>query len=175
MMHPMMSRAFANQTLRMTICGIFLMTVFGATLSGCGKSTPEERLEAVGEDLSDSTSELESLNAQIEETEKKLAGLRDVRRDVRDRMRTLEQRLEARATDVAIFRAVQSALLADAVLSESAIGVSVDDGRVALTGVVRSDEEARRAVAIAMQTTGVNNVTSKIRVDDPTTSNPGSS
>ena len=157
----------------MALRQLAMATLIAVTLTACGESTPEARLEAAGEDLSDSTSELASLNVQIEETETKLEQLRDERRDLRDRVRTLEERLEARATDVAIFRAVQSALLEDTSLAESAIGVSVDDGRVTLTGMVRSVEERAQALAIAKQIAGVASVSSKIRVNNPAATGPG--
>lgn len=173
MMNPVTERRCATTTLRTTICQLGIVTLVAATLSACGNSTPEARLEAVGEDLSDSTSQLDSLNTQIEETETMLDELRDDRRDLRDTVRTLEQRLEARATDVAIFRAVQSALLEDAMLSESAIAVNVEDGRVALTGVVRNKEEAQQALAVAKQIAGVDGVSSRIRVNDPAAPGPG--
>lgn len=151
---------------------VAITILLAIAFSACGNSTPEARLEAVGEDLSESTSDLASLDARIEEAEALLETLRDDRRNLRDRVRTLEQRLEARATDVAIFRAVQTLLLEDALLSESAIFVSVEDGRVTLAGVVRNDEEARQALALAKQTAGVGGVSSRIRVNDPAA--PGS-
>jgi osmotically-inducible protein OsmY len=168
-MIPLTRHRLNTTALRRTVCQLGIATLMALALTGCSKASPEERLKAVGDDLSDTTTELAGLNAQIDKTETALEQLRDKRRDLRDRVRTLEQRLEVRATDVALFRAVQSALLEDETLRESAIGVSVDEGRVTLTGIVLSTLEARRALNLARQTAGVDDVTSKLRVRDPST------
>lgn len=160
----------ASCNIRKPPFGIVLLLFI--VLSACGDSTPEARLEAVGDDLDETIDELINLDKQIEEIESNLGQLRSKRRDLRDKMRTLEQRLDARATDVAIFRAVQSALLEDSELQESAISVSVEDGAVTLTGVVRREEAARRAISLSKQTTGVHSVSSQIQVNDPSVPAP---
>jgi len=146
-----------------------LAAVFVAALmmSGCGKPAPETELAAAGEALGEATTELSDLNTRIEQTEVLLDELRAERRKQRDTVRTLEQRLEARATDVAIFRAVQTTLLNDEQLQEVAITVDVDDKVVTLGGVVRTKEEAGRAVNLSKQVAGVARVASRIRVNDP--------
>lgn len=136
-------------------------------LSGCGKPAPESELAEAGEALGEATTELTGLNTRIEETEMLLGELRAERRKQRDTVRTLEQRLEARATDVAIFRAVQTTLLNDEQLQEVAITVDVEDKAVTLDGVVRTKEEAGRAINLSKQVAGVASVASRIRVDDP--------
>lgn len=149
--------------------GLALMCAF--LLAGCEKQAPETQLAAAGEALGEATTELSDLNSRIEQTEALLDQLRAERRQQRDRVRTLEQRLEARATDVAIFRAVQSALLGDEQLQDVAIFVDVEDGAVTLNGVVRSKEEADRAVTLSTETAGVNSVSTRIRVNDPQAEN----
>lgn len=137
------------------------------TLAACGQSTPEQRLEAAGEALEDTSSELETVTTRIDETEALLDELRSKKRKLTNKVRTLEQRVAARATDVALFRAVQGALLENDALSEAAIGVNVDDGEVTLRGVVRTQQQADTAVALAQQTAGVERVRSRIQIDDP--------
>lgn len=166
---------FANVPLRRTLRQLALVTCVSLCLGGCGDSTPEARLEAAGDDLSDSATDLDNLNTRIEETESRLAKLRNDRRDLRDKVRTLEQRLAIRATDVAVFRAVQTAILEDETLQETAIGVSVEDGAVTLSGVVPTHEMTRRAIAIAKETAGVDRVSSSIQVNDPAASESGGS
>lgn len=158
-----------------TLRQLGVAALVAAALAACNQPTPEARLEAVGEDLSDSASELDSLNERIESTEALLETLRDERDGLRDKVRTLKQRLEARATDVAVFRAVQSALLEDETLKESAIGVSVEDGRVTLSGVALSEQEVGRALAVARNIVGVEGVYSRIRVKDPAAVETGGS
>lgn len=151
----------------------FALTAVGGSmvlflfLSGCGKPAPEARLEAVGEALDDSTAELVDLDTRIRQTEAALERLRSERRRLRDEVRTLEQRLEARATDVALFRAVQGTLLENEDLQEAAIAVNVEDGAVTLSGVVRTEKELQQAVSIAKEVAGVGSVESKIRIDNP--------
>lgn len=148
--------------------GLFTALLLAALmLAGCDKPPPEEKLGAAGRALGDAASELTDLNTRIEQTEIMLDELRAERRKQRDKVRTLEERLEARATDVAIFRAVQSTLLRDEQLQEVAVAVDVEDRVVALSGVVRTEEEARRAVELSQQVAGVASVDSRIRVNDP--------
>lgn len=136
-------------------------------LSGCAKPAPETQLERVGEALDDSTSQLENLNTRIDQSEALLEQLRQERRELKDEVRTLEQRLNARATDVAVFRAVQTALLNDDALQESAIAVSVEDRIVTLSGEVRSDAELQRSIEISKGIAGVTDVMSRLRVYKP--------
>lgn len=136
-------------------------------LAACGKPPPEAELAAAGEALGEATTTLSDLDAQIAATEQRLDRLRAERRSQRDRVRTLEERLEARATDVAVFRAVQSALLDDERLEAVAIAVDVEDRNLTLTGEVRSREEAAHAVELSEQVTGVASVRSRLRVNDP--------
>ena len=138
--------------------------VAAASLAACDEPPPEERLEAVGEALDTSSAQLADLKAQIRNTETLLEGLRDRRREVRDRVRTLEERLEIEATDVAIFRAVQSELLASDDLAETAIAVDVDEGAVTLRGTVDSTPELSLALDIARAVDGVASVASLLRV-----------
>ena len=148
--------------------GVLCAAVVGAfVLSGCQPTPPETELQAADEALGEATIVLAELDTRIEQTEDLLDDLRAERREQRDTVRTLEQRLEARATDVAIFRAVQTALLDDEQLHEVAISADVEDRVVSLGGVVRSEEEARRAATLAAEVPGVDGVTSRIRVDDP--------
>ena len=146
------------------LCTALLLAV--SILAGCSEPPPEEQLSAAGQALGDATSELADLNARIEQTEVMLDELRAERRKQRDRVHTFEKRLETHASDVAIFRAVQSALLSDAGLQEVAVAVDVEDRVVALSGIVRSPEEARRAVELSKQVAGVASVSSRIRVND---------
>jgi len=145
--------------------------VAAAMLAGCGKPAPETQLAAAGEALGEATTELSDLNTRIDQTEALLDELRAERRKQRDTVRTLEQRLEARATDVAIFRAVQTMLLNNEQLQEVAITVDVEDKAVTLGGVVRTMEEAALAVNLSKQVAGVARVASRIRIDNPQAGN----
>ena len=82
---------------------------------------------------------------------------------------TLEERVAARATDVAVFRSVQAGLLAAEELSETAISVDADSGVVRLSGLVSSVAEEAAAVQIARAVPGVESVRSHIEVEAPET------
>jgi osmotically-inducible protein OsmY len=156
-MHPVNSRIPAVVLLASTL----------ATLFACGSETPEARLGDAGEKVEEAEETLESLDQRIDEHERALDELRDRRRKMKDRLRTLEERLAARATDVALFRAVQSALLDEPGLKETAINVLVEDKRVTLVGAVPSADQRDRALAIARAAPGVGEVASRLRIHDP--------
>lgn len=136
-------------------------------VAACGNDTPEQRLEAAGEKVEAVSDDLESIRQRIEEHEAELDRLRAQRDKAKDRLGTLEERLAARATDTALFRAVQTALLEAPDLKESAINVLVEDGNVTLVGSVPSAADRDQALAIAGNVAGVDSVRSRIRIDDP--------
>jgi hypothetical protein len=67
-------------------------------------------------------------------------------------------------TDAAILSAVKSQLAAWDKTDASDIDVDVDEGVVTLEGTVDSREEAREAVRIAIETDGVDQVVSRLKV-----------
>lgn len=141
------------------LAGLFLATA-------CGGDTPEQRLEAAGEKVETVSNDLDTIRQRIEEHEAALDRLREEREKAKNRLGTLEERLDARATDTALFRAVQGALLEAKDLKESAINVLVEDRNITLVGSVPSAEDRERALDIARETAGVGSVRSRIRVDD---------
>ena len=144
-----------------------LALVLVAALLGCSEPTPEARLESAGVKLEETEDSLEALNQRIEELEDELAGLNQKRRRTEVRVMTLEDLVEARATDVAVFRAVQSALLDAPALNQAAISVDARGGLVTLSGVVATEELRQQAVDIARGTAGVENVKSRIDLVPP--------
>jgi hyperosmotically inducible protein len=62
------------------------------------------------------------------------------------------------ADDTAITTKVKSSLLADPVVSATAIDVDTTGGSVSLNGVVRSEQERQRAIQLARSTEGVKQV-----------------
>lgn len=136
-------------------------------LAACSGESPESRLSEAGEQVEEVEDDLASLKARIDETEQTLDRLRARRSNMKDRLRTLEERLAARATDVALFRAVQSALLDEPGLKETAINVLVEDSVVTLVGSVPSAADRERALEIARNTPGAAEIRSRLRIDDP--------
>jgi osmotically-inducible protein OsmY len=145
----------------------FAMISLMALLTGCGQDTPEERLEAAGERLQQAEITLEEIEQQIGRHQDELVTLTKQRRKMKDRLLTLEERLAARATDVALFRAVQAAILATSELEQSAIAVQAEDGVITLSGIVAEQAEKDSAILVASETPGVARVVSRISIDDP--------
>ncbi|HEY3547941.1 MAG TPA: BON domain-containing protein [Propionicimonas sp.] len=65
--------------------------------------------------------------------------------------------------DAAILAAIKARLVADPATSALKVSVDVDKGEVTLKGDVRSAEEAKTAVRLARQTSGVKRVVSHLR------------
>jgi len=147
-----------------------------ALLIACGASPPEERLEQAGEQLAvarDAASEARDTLAEVRgEVDQAEAELRDARKRLRHAERqalTAQARVERQATDVALFRSVQSALLEADGLAEDAIRVRVDSGRLTLEGTIDDEESRKRAMEIARGTPGVVEVRDlmELETDEP--------
>ena len=65
--------------------------------------------------------------------------------------------------DAAILTAIKARLVVDPATSVRRVSVDVEGGQVTLKGDVRSVEEAKTAVRLARQTSGVKRVTSNLR------------
>jgi hyperosmotically inducible protein len=74
------------------------------------------------------------------------------------------------ADDAALTARVKAALLDDEQVKGTQFNVDVYKGKVTLSGVTNSSEQAQRAEQIARQTPGVKTVDSAIRVSDASTS-----
>lgn len=70
------------------------------------------------------------------------------------------------ADDAAILAAIKARLVADPATSALKVSVDVEKGEVTLQGDVRSAEEAKAAVRLAHQTSGVKRVVSHLRWPD---------
>lgn len=151
---------------------IYLVLIVLPLLAACGSETPEERLEAAGARLESTEDNLEAVEARIEELETSLAAAKERRRALRERVLTLEEQVAARATDVALFRAVQSALLELPGLTEAAVSVEADGGTIALSGLVASPAEREAAETLAAATPGVDRVINRISVQPPAGQTP---
>lgn len=135
-------------------------------LAACSPPAPEERLINVAEDVSDMQGQLQSLNEEIAGHEQAIQELREQRQQARKQLLSLEERLELRATDLAIFRAAQSALLDEPTLQAAAVVANVEDGVVTLTGSVATNEEKQNAVAIAKSVPGVRSTVVRLQLID---------
>jgi len=85
-------------------------------------------------------------------------------RIVREKSKTIGQRVGESIDDARIVTVVKGKYLSDDNLSAIAISVSSDKGVVTLTGSVKSLELVGRASALALDTEGVSSVVSLLRV-----------
>lgn len=83
---------------------------------------------------------------------------------VRRRTREFGQIVAEATADARITTAIKTSLLRDPELSAWDISVSTTDGRVTLSGKVRSAEHIGRAILVAYETAGVSEVLSTLRV-----------
>lgn len=151
-------------------------------LAACGEPSPEAQLAEAREGLERARTEVASAKARYEETQRELQKAQQAREKAAEALEEAREQLEeARAqvgrfaTDDAIFRAVQSALLADDKLSEVAIPVRVNDGVVVLTGEVPKPALSERAEELAAEVAGVVEVRNRIQVREPGGASKGSS
>lgn len=149
--------------------GPFGALILATTLTACGKPAPETQLEKAADAFDEALTELDDLDSRIDSTYDLLEDLRAQRREQKKQVRTLEEQVDARATDVAIFRAAQTALLNDSALQDAALAVDVEDSVVTIKGSVSDPEQRRRAISLATNTPGVDRVLSRIRVVEPAT------
>ncbi len=156
-----MNRALVDRLLIATLAAIGL-----GLLGACSKPAPEERLIEVGQDVSDMQSRLESLNEEIAGHEDAIQQLRKERQSAKAKLMTLEERLQRRATDLAVFRAAQSALLDEPTLQEAAVLASVEDGVVTLSGSVPSVQDEQKATDIVRSIPGVESTIVRLQVID---------
>jgi osmotically-inducible protein OsmY len=149
-----------------------LITTFMLLLPGCDEPPPESQLRSAGDKLTDTAENLEDVQREIDQLENRLQEMRRLQRELRAKEQSLQERVETRATDTALFRSVQSGLLDADELQDSAISVTAESGRITLNGTVSSEEQAEHARRIAGSVPGVASVRSQLRVAN---SQPGAS
>ncbi|MBT8078611.1 MAG: BON domain-containing protein [Gammaproteobacteria bacterium] len=141
-----------------------LMSVGLVATAGCSRPAPEERLIEVGDAVDDTQERLQSINADINSHLDAVTELKKERQRVRASLMSLEERLEHRATDLAIFRATQSALLEEPALQQAAIVANVEDGVVTLTGSVANLQQRQEAMQVVETVPGVESTVVRLQI-----------
>jgi chromosome segregation ATPase len=143
---------------------------------GCnGADAPEEKLEHAADRVEDAREEASDVRDDVRDrteahqtafqrAEKNLQRARRRLAEAEQEVARSRQRLDTRATDVAIFRQVQRELLDAETLEGSALTASVKNRVVTLTGVVDDAAARDRAVEIAKATPAVAEVRDRIQV-----------
>lgn len=150
-----------------------LCVLVAAALLGCGAETPapeqrlaeaRESLVAARDDVGRLETRVEKKREAVERAERALSKARQELQKAESELARARARIDERATNVALFRAVQSALLESEALEDYAIRVEVDGDGVILHGVVDEPAQRRAAVETARAITGVDSVMDEIRV-----------
>jgi osmotically-inducible protein OsmY len=137
----------------------------------CGGSDPEADLEQASQALEEARAQVEEgraavqeLEGEVQEAQKRLADARAALREAETELARRESAVDLSATDDVLFRSVQKRLLEDDDLAEVAIAARVSKGVVTLSGSVSNAKLRDRALEIARETPGVEDVESRIEV-----------
>jgi len=140
------------------------------SLAACGESR-EEKLRRASEALQSARQEVHKLRDEVKGKEEKqiaaeqeLMAARKSLTEAESRLADAESKVDLKATDEAIFRAVQKRLLEDKKLRDTAISATVDHGAVTLHGRVSDEALVKYALGLARETPGVASVESEIQV-----------
>lgn len=153
-----------------------LAVLVAALLAACGPGDPpeqrlreaERRADEARQAVARAKAELEKEREQLEQCRQDLHGAQQQLGTARERRSDAEQEVDQQATDVAVFRYVQRALLEDDALKGAAITAHVEDGIVELTGEAETAAQRDRAKEVAAGAPGVRSVESSIQVLDGT-------
>jgi osmotically-inducible protein OsmY len=145
----------------------------------CGEPDPEELLGEATRGVAEAKRGVEQAQAAVEREEDalekaqgKLADAVDELGEAEDELKAAKDRLAAVADDTYLFRAVQTALLAEPELDGLAISASVEERVVTLHGRVPKLALRKKAGEIARSTLGVESVDNKVTVEPPAPTTP---
>jgi osmotically-inducible protein OsmY len=159
--------------------GLVLGVILGAAgfwfLQSKAREHPgaEQRAEAAAAQAQSSAGEAgqhlsEALKAKLETLDLRPGQIKDelarTGRIVRRKAQDLGGQVADVAADARIVAAIKAKYAADADLSVWKISVSSDQGHVTLSGTVSAEENIGNAVALALETDGVRDVTSTLAV-----------
>ena len=144
-----------------------------------GRDTPEvrqaeERAVSKAEDAKDSAINAlektrQALEAKLEAWELRPEDIREELSEqgevVRRKSREVGEAVSDAASDTRITATIKARLAADPDLSAFSVSVSTTDGKVTLSGKVKSPELVGKAVALALETDGAREVVSTLQVE----------
>ncbi len=164
------------------IIGILIGIIIGAGslwYFSTGRTTPEvqqaeERAAGKAEEAKDSAMDAMEKTRQAFQAKLEAWELRpeDIRKDleeqgevVRRKAREVGETVSNAASDTRITATIKTRLATDPDLSALSVSVSTTDGKVTLSGKVKSPELVGKAVALALETEGVREVVSTLQVE----------
>jgi hypothetical protein len=160
----------ARETLAGSLTRMLAAVAVGAVLA-CDSGPPEEQLAEARYELEQVRSEVKALETQVgdkkeavRDAESQLARARAELDRAQSELAAARRKIQMEATDVALFRAVQTALLEADSLEAVAVRAEVASGVVTLHGQVNDTAQATAAMEIAQSVAGVDRVVNEIRV-----------
>jgi len=123
-----------------------------------------QALTAARESVEQAQRAVEERRARLEVSQAELAEAERQLREAEERLREAESRVDLKATDAALFRAVQKRLLEDERLRHVAIDADVRRGVVELRGSVPDERTAAAALEVARSVPGVMRVENRVNV-----------
>jgi len=163
----------AHESLRATAFTAILL------LAACGGPDPEEQLSAASQRVAEAEAGVEEAKQRVESEEEDLERAREELADAvkaleesEDRLTAAKRQLAEIADDTYLFRAVQTALLAEPELEGHAIAARVQDRVVTLEGSVPTIALRKKAGAVATGTLGVERVENAVTVEPPAAAAP---
>ena len=153
---------------------IFVSLLFGIIIGAFAvwiyrDNQEKSRPHNVGEQIKDSAQSARDavadkwreLKLRTEDITNELAGTGRV---IREKAQAAGRAIADATADARITGAVKAKLVADSGLSSLSISVNTTDGVVTLAGAVSSAEQISKAIALAMETDGVNKVISTLQI-----------
>ena len=130
-----------------------------------------DKIHEAGERISKSASEahdavrdkLHDLNLNTDDLKEELGRTGQV---VREKAKQLSGKVADATSDARVTATIKAKLLADSALSVLNISVNTTDGVVTLSGRVKSHEEVKKAMDLALATDGCNKVISTLQVKE---------
>jgi osmotically-inducible protein OsmY len=150
-----------------------------ALLLACSGPNPEEQLASAHEKVvlaekgvAEAQQRVEREEGDLEQAQSELADAARALGEAEERLADAKEQLAEVADDTYLFRAVQTALLAEPALEGHAIGARVRDRVVTLEGSVPTLELRKKAGAVASNTIGVERVDNEVTVEPPADASP---
>jgi hyperosmotically inducible protein len=142
-----------------------LLPLCAGPVPGCGGESQEQQLAQASQELQEARRTVERKEAKVDAIQADLEKARKELASAQERLQRAESRVDLKATDAALFRAVQKRLLEDERLREVAIRADVAQGIVTLHGNVPRSDLREYAEQLAAGVPGVVRVENLVRVE----------
>lgn len=157
------------------IIQIAVVLMFSVLISACGDDA-QQRYDRATEALKDAREQRQEAQTAVQEKEKELSKLQDKLNDAeerladaRDQLRAAQAKVNESVNDEVLFRTLQKKMLDEDRFGDAAIAVGVSDRVVTLTGTVPDQSTHKKALKIARNQSGVEEVVDFIEIENKST------